>query len=240
MNSLYKTVVLKFSGEALQDDVASLIISKEKLGGIIKVISEIYLSGVNVGVVVGAGNIFRGRIAQENGLSSESGDYMGMTGTIINMIAISDLLTKNNIPNKLLSALALDDVATKYSKEAANVAINEHKVCLFAAGVGKPNFTTDTCAASRAIDINADAILMGKFGVKGIYDSDPRKNKDAKFLENLTYDEVLSRDLKVMDRTAIQLLQKHNIITKVFSMDDLSNFIRVIQGENIGSTIKEK
>lgn len=239
MKPIYKSVILKLSGEALFDSNTNNILCAEKLNKIIDVIEEIYKSGVKIGVVVGAGNIFRGRIANDIGVSTSDGDYMGMAGTIINLKAISSLLSKRNIPNILFSALALEDVAIKYDSELSNKALSENKICLFAGGIGKPNYTTDTCAASRAIENNCDCILMGKYGVDGVYSKDPRKFNDAKFLKTLNYREVIDLDLKVMDITAIKLLLGHNITTKVFSMDDMNNFIRVIEGKDVGTTIKE-
>lgn len=239
MEFKFKKIILKLSGEAIGDDKANSILSKKKLEDIVSLIETFYKNGVKVGVVIGAGNIFRGRIALDNGLDVESGDYMGMVGTVINLKAIESLLNKRNIPNVLYSALEIENVAKKYDPLLAKKEIDS-KVVLLGGGIGKPGFTTDTCAAFRAIELDMDAILFGKYGVIGVYDKDPRTNSDAKFLKDLTYDEVLRLDLKVMDSSAIKLLLGHNIITRVFSMDDLNNFILAAKGEDIGTTIKEK
>lgn len=238
MEPKYKKVILKLSGEAIADSSNS-ILNPKKLSDIVSLIETLFKCGVKVGVVIGAGNIFRGRIAVDNGIDTESGDYMGMIGTVINLKAISSLLNQRNIPNVLYSALNVENVTKHYDVEIAKKEY-ENSVVLLAGGIGKPNFTTDTCAALRAVELDAELILAGKYGVKGVYDKDPRLYKDAKFLEKLTYQEVLDMDLKVMDKTAISLLLHSNVITKVFSMDDMNNFILAIEDKDIGTIIKEK
>lgn len=238
MEPKYKKVILKLSGEAIADSSNS-ILNPKKLSDIVTLIETLFKCGVKVGVVIGAGNIFRGRIAVDNGIDTESGDYMGMIGTVINLKAISSLLNQRNIPNVLYSALNVENVTKHYDVEIAKKEY-ENSVVLLAGGIGKPNFTTDTCAALRAVELDAELILAGKYGVKGVYDKDPRLYKDAKFLEKLTYQEVLDMDLKVMDKTAISLLLHSNVITKVFSMDDMNNFILAIEDKDIGTIIKEK
>ena len=238
MEPKYKKVILKLSGEAIADSSNS-ILNPKKLSDIVSLIETLFKCGVKVGVVIGAGNIFRGRIAVDNGIDTESGDYMGMIGTVINLKAISSLLNQRNIPNVLYSALNVENVTKHYDVEMAKKEY-ENSVVLLAGGIGKPNFTTDTCAALRAVELDAELILAGKYGVKGVYDKDPRLYKDAKFLKKLTSQEVLDMDLKVMDKTAISLLLHSNVITKVFSMDDMNNFILAIEDKDIGTIIKEK
>ena len=238
MEPKYKKVILKLSGEAIADSSNS-ILNPKKLSDIVSLIETLFKCGVKVGVVIGAGNIFRGRIAVDNGIDTESGDYMGMIGTVINLKAISSLLNQRNIPNVIYSALNVENVTKHYDVEKAKKEY-ENSVVLLAGGIGKPNFTTDTCAALRAVELDAELILAGKYGVKGVYDKDPRLYKDAKFLKKLTYQEVLDMDLKVMDKTAISLLLHSNVITKVFSMDDMNNFILAIEDKDIGTIIKEK
>ena len=233
MEPKYKKVILKLSGEAIADSSNS-ILNPKKLSDIVSLIETLFKCGVKVGVVIGAGNIFRGRIAVDNGIDTESGDYMGMIGTVINLKAISSLLNQRNIPNVLYSALNVENVTKHYDVEKAKKEY-ENSVVLLAGGIGKPNFTTDTCAALRAVELDAELILAGKYGVKGVYDKDPRLYKDAKFLKKLTYQEVLDMDLK-----AISLLLHSNVITKVFSMDDMNNFILAIEDKDIGTIIKEK
>ena len=238
MEPKYKKVILKLSGEAIADSSNS-ILNPKKLSDIVSLIETLFKCGVKVGVVIGAGNIFRGRIAVDNGIDTESGDYMGMIGTVINLKAISSLWNQRNIPNVLYSALNVENVTKHYDVKIAKKEY-ENSVVLLAGGIGKPNFTTDTCAALRAVELDAELILAGKYGVKGVYDKDPRLYKDAKFLKKLTYQEVLDMDLKVMDKTAISLLLHSNVITKVFSMDDMNNFILAIEDKDIGTIIKEK
>lgn len=234
-----KTVILKLSGESLGDSKDGTILNSNKLKDIVFIVKSLKERNINVGIVTGAGNIFRGRIAEKIGINQETGDYMGMIGTVINCSAIADLLNKDGIKSIVLSSLEVEDVAKKYNKELANKYLNEGYVVLFAAGIGKPNFTTDTCAAQRAIDIKADMILAGKNGVDGVYTDDPNINKNAKFIKNISYSEIINKELKIMDLTATRLLVNTKIVTRIFSMDDCNNFLRVIDGENLGTTIKE-
>ena len=232
---MYKSVILKLSGEALQDEKNGLILSGEKLKEIGLLIKRLVNEGVNVGVVTGAGNIFRGRIASDAGIDTEDGDYMGMTGTIINCKAISSVLNKLGVKNKLFSALELEDVATKYNPKEALDLMNSGFVCLFAGGIGKPNFTTDTCAARRAIEVNADAILAGKNGVDGVYTADPNKDKSAKFIKETSYQQVLDMDLKVMDRSACDLCQQNNIPIVVFDFQTKGGIFNILNSKKIGT-----
>lgn len=236
---MYKKVILKLSGEALQDESTHLILDAKKLDAIGLLIKKFVDKGISVGIVTGAGNIFRGRIASDAGIKVEDGDYMGMTGTIINCKAISSILDKLGIKNVLFSALELENVARKYEPSAVNDFMNKGYVCLFAGGIGKPGYTTDTTAATRAIEVNADAILFGKNGTDGVYTSDPNKDKDAKFIKTITYSKVIEMGLKVMDTSAAILLKDTTITTRVFSMDDIENFYNVAIGSDIGTTIEE-
>lgn len=233
-------VIIKLSGEALLDTSSNKILSKEKLEGIASLTKKLLENNVNVGIVCGAGNIFRGRIAEENGIPFEDGDYLGMVGTVINLKAISSILTKFNIKNKLYSALEVEDVAPKYNIEEAKKYLEEGYVLLFAGGVGKVRHTTDTCAALRALEMDAKLILMGKHGVDGVYSDDPNKNVNAKFIKNLTYTEAINSSLKVMDKPALELLKNSEVITRIFSGDDEENYLKVINGLDIGSTIKRE
>jgi len=233
-----KRIILKLSGEAIGE--SGSILNKEKLYQIVGILKQLNSGNAKVGVVIGAGNIFRGRISSSIGVDTISGDYMGMVGTVINLKALSSLLTQNNIKNILFSSLFVEDVAVKYDKDIAKKYFEEGYVVLLAGGIGKPNYTTDTCAALRAIELDCNLILSGKYGVDGVYDCDPNTNKNAKFLKNLTYKEALDRDLKVMDKSALDLLKDTNVITRVFSMEDMSNFIKVIYNNDIGSTISKE
>ena len=236
----YTRVILKLSGEALLDNASHLIFSKDKLDNIVTLLKTLNRNGVKVGVIVGAGNIFRGRIASEVGLKEEDGDYLGMVGTVINCKCIADLLAKNDVPNELFSALAIEKVAKGYNVSEARKAYDEGKVVLFAGGIGEVKHTTDTAASTRALEMNAELILAAKNGVDGVYDKDPNKYPDAKFLQKLTYKEVLDSNLKVMDKEAAELLLNKDIVTRVFSMDNFDNFYKVISGDDsVGSIISK-
>ena len=240
MKKPYKTVILKLSGEALHDSNSNSILDAKKLNDIGKLVQDLISLNVRVGIVTGAGNIFRGRIAHEAGIKVVDGDYMGMVGTVINCKAISSILDKLGIKNVLYSALAVEDVAIKFDEKDAINKLNDGYVLIFAGGLGWPGITTDSTAAKRAIQINADAILAGKNGVDGVYDKDPNKFNDAKFLKSLTYQQVLDMDLKVMDIGAIEILKQSEVETRVFSMEDINNFIKVVQGEELGTTITKE
>ncbi|MDY4159851.1 MAG: UMP kinase [Candidatus Onthovivens sp.] len=240
MKKPYKTVILKLSGEALHDSNSNSILDAKKLNDIGKLVQDLISLNVRVGIVTGAGNIFRGRIAHEAGIKVVDGDYMGMVGTVINCKAISSILDKLGIKNVLYSALAVEDVAIKFDEKDAINKLNDGYVLIFAGGLGRPGITTDSTAAKRAIQINADAILAGKNGVDGVYNKDPNKYNDAKFLKSLTYQEVLDMDLKVMDIGAIEILKQSEVETRVFSMEDINNFIKVVQGEELGTTITKE
>ena len=240
MKKPYKTVILKLSGEALHDSNSNSILDAKKLNDIGKLVQDLISLNVRVGIVTGAGNIFRGRIAHEAGIKVVDGDYMAVVGTVINCKAISNILDKLGIKNVLYSALAVEDVAIKFDEKDAINKLNDGYVLLFAGGLGRPGITTDSTAAKRAIQINADAILAGKNGVDGVYDKDPNKFNDAKFLKSLTYQEVLDMDLKVMDIGAIEILKQSEVETRVFSMEDINNFIKVVQGEELGTTITKE
>ncbi|MFA6756063.1 MAG: UMP kinase [Bacilli bacterium] len=239
MKLKYKRVILKISGESLADKNDLSIIDKGRLDGIADAVKYLHDEGVEIGIVIGAGNIFRGRLAQKIGIDQTNGDYMGMLGTIINCMALSSVLEKIGVENRVISALEIRAVSEPYRFKKARAHLSQKKVVLFAAGTGNPYFTTDTCASLRALEMEADAILMGKNGVDGVYDSDPKKNKNAKFIENLTYNEIIEKHLDVMDQTAITMLKGHGIEVRVFSMEDPKNFLRVVHGEKIGTTIKE-
>ena len=236
----YKRIILKLSGEALADKKDGTILDNEKLKNIALAVKQMHDAGVQIGIVIGAGNIFRGKIASKIGIDQTNGDYMGMLGTIINCTALSSALEKIGVTTRVMSAIDVNKIAEPYIYKRAIAHLECNKVVLFAGGTGNPYFTTDTCASLRALEINADAILMAKNGVDGVYDSDPRINKDAKFLKHLTYHDIIEKNLNVMDQTSITMLIGKHKEVKIFSMDDINNFMKVIEGENIGSTITEE
>ena len=234
----YKRIILKLSGEALANKDGT-ILNPEKLNVIAEAVKAMHEEGVEIGIVIGAGNIFRGKISSKIGVDRTNGDYMGMLGTIINCIALSSALEKIGVTTRVMSAVEVNKIAEPYIYKKAIAHLNCNKVVLFAGGTGNPYFTTDTCASLRALEINADAILMAKNNVDGVYDSDPKLNKIAKFLKTLTFKEVIDRNLAVMDQTSITMLMGQNITIRVFNMENAENFMKVIRGEDIGTTIKE-
>lgn len=237
---MYKRVLLKLSGEALKGNQTSSIVDNEKLSSLAQTIKSLHDANVQVCIVIGAGNIWRGKIAADSGLDRVPADYMGMLGTVINCVTLSSCLKNNGVDSVVTSAVpSINGVTEPYSIELADKAMNENKVVFLAGGTGKPYFTTDTAATMRAIELNCDAILMGKNGVDGVYTGDPRKNKDAKFIKVITYDEIIKNNLQIMDISAVQLIQDKNIEIRVFSMDEPKNFLKVASGEDIGTTCKK-
>lgn len=240
MKMKYKRIIIKISGEALAREDKCEVLDGKKVKAIAENIKTVHDNGVEIGIVIGAGNIFRGKLADELSIDRTDGDYMGMLGTIINCLALSSALEKLGVETRVMSAIQVNQVSEPYRYKKARSHLDRKIVVLFAGGTGNPYFTTDSCASLRALEMNCDAILMGKNGVDGVYDSDPKTHKDAKFLKELTYDDIIKNNLKVMDQTSIAMLKEHNIEVRIFSMDDPLNFLRVVSGENIGSTIKEK
>ena len=202
--------------------------------GAIKRISDL---GVKVGIVCGGGNFMRGGRTSKV-IAREVADYMGMLGTVINCIALKEMLVTIGQKAVVLSAVDVTFTET-YSPELADKYLKEKYVVLFGAGTGKPFFTTDTCATLRAIEIHADAILIAKNGVDGIYSDNPLTNKNAYMFKEITCSEIIKRDLKVMDLTAVEMLKDKDIDVRVFNMNDTSNFAKVARGEDIGTTIKK-
>ena len=233
----YKRVLLKLSGEALKEN-SDAILSAEALDNMAQMVKKIHESGVQVCIVIGAGNIWRGNLAEGVGIERAPADYMGMMGTVMNAVAMSSALKKAGVDSIVFTAVpAIPELCVPYNKEEAIKAMNEGKVVFLAGGTGKPFFTTDTAAALRALELDCKAILVGKNGVDGIYTDDPDTNPDAKFIKNITFLEIIKRKLKVMDLSAIELIKNSDIDVRVFSMADPENFLRVAEGEDIGTTV---
>jgi len=233
----YQKILLKLSGEALQGK-EELGISVDSLKAISKEIVEIHNLGVEIAIVMGGGNIFRGIAGAAIGMDRSAADYMGMLATVINSLALQDSLEGEGIVTRVQSALEIKQVAEPYIRRRAIRHLEKHRVVIFAAGTGNPFFTTDTAATLRAREIGADVILKAT-KVDGIYDKDPLKHKDAKMFKQLSYMEVLNKDLKVMDATAISLCREGKIPIIVFNMFESGNIYRIIMGEDIGSVVKE-
>lgn len=237
---MYKRILLKLSGESLRDDKHLLTIDVNHLENLTKVVKSLHDDGVEIAIVIGAGNIWRGKLADKIGIEPVPADFMGMLGTVINAVAMSSSLKKHGVDAIVYSAVPpIEGVTMAYDKDLVNKSLVEGKVVFLAGGTGKPFFTTDTAAALRAVELNCQAILMGKNGVEGIYTDDPDKNPDAEFIKSITFDEIIERKLQVMDLSAVELLKKTNIDVRVFSMADSQNFLRVVNGEDIGTTVKK-
>ena len=235
----YKRVILKLSGEAMAGD-KGYGIDPQTIQGMVHEIKEITDLGVEVAIVVGGGNIWRGHIGEEMGMERAQADYMGMLATVMNALALQDVLENNGVESRVQTALDMRQVAEQYIRRKAIRHLEKGRVVIFAAGTGNPYFSTDTNAALRAAEINADVILMAKNNVDGVYDSDPRHNKDAVMYESLSHLDVIAKGLKVMDSTASSLSMDNDIPLIVFNLNKPGNIRRVILGEEIGTTIQNK
>jgi uridylate kinase len=233
---IYKRVLLKLSGEALLGE-RSYGIDPKRISQYAKDIKTITDLGVEVAVVIGGGNIFRGVSAASNGIDRVQGDYMGMLATVINGMALQSSLEEVCVQTRLQTAIKIEAVAEPYIKRKAVRHLEKKRVVIFGGGTGNPFFTTDSAAVLRAIEINADVILKGT-RVDGVYDSDPEKNKKAKKFDIISFSDVLSKNLKVMDSTAFTLSQENNLPIIVFNMNEQGNLLKVIKGEEIGTKIK--
>ncbi len=237
---MYKRVLLKLSGEALKDENAMQILNVDCVDEMAKMMKALHDKGVQLAVVIGAGNIWRGNLAGGIGIDRAPADYMGMMGTVMNAVCMSSALKKNGVDSIVFSALPeIPELTTAYSPEAAIKAMEEGKVVFLSGGTGKPFFTTDTAATLRALETKCEAVFMGKNGVKGVYDKDPTKYADAKFFPEITYKEILEKKLQIMDLSAVELIKNQNLQIRVFSMSDPENFIRVAMGEDIGTICKK-
>lgn len=231
----YKRVLLKLSGESLMGP-KGYGIDHDVVREIAKEIKEIHALGVELAIVIGGGNIFRGVSEEAGGMDRASADYVGMLATIMNSMALQDSLEKQEVYTRVLSAIEIQKVVEPYIRRRATRHLEKKRVIILAAGTGNPFFSTDTAAALRAVEIKAEVILKAT-KVDGVYDSDPKKNKDAKRFADLSYMDVLSRNLKVMDSTSISLCMDNKIPIIVFDLFKRGNMQRVILGENIGTLI---
>lgn len=232
----YKRVVLKLSGEALAGD-ESFGINPPVVEDIARQIKKVHDAGLEVAIVVGGGNIWRGVIGSQMGMERASADYMGMLATVMNALALQDALEKMKVFTRVQTAIEMREVAELYIRRRAVRHLEKGRVVIFGAGTGNPYFSTDTTAALRAAEIEADVILMAKKGTDGIYDCDPNKNPNAKKFDTLTYLEILNRELHVMDATATSLCMDNNIPLVVFNIDNHTNIVSAALGEKIGTTV---
>ena len=233
--SICKRVVLKFSGEVLSGD-KEFGISADVIKSIASEISDAKATGVEIGLVIGGGNIFRGLNAEDSGIDRATGDQMGMLATIINSLAMQDALERANVETRVLTAIKMDEIAEPYIRRRAVRHLEKGRLTLFSAGTGSPYFTTDTAAALRAVEIGADILIKGT-KVDGIFDRDPENDDGAKLIEKLTYMDILEKNLRVMDSTAISLCMENNLPIAVYNMKKPGNLVRLLTGEKIGTTV---
>lgn len=235
MEAKYKRVIIKLSGEALAGEIGYGLESNT-LNTLAEQIAEISALGVEVACVVGGGNIWRGIAGAKRGIDRATADYMGMLATVINALALQDVLEKHDVDTRVMSAIEMREVAEPYIKRRAIRHLEKGRVVIFAAGTGNPFFSTDTTAALRAAEIEAEAILMAK-KVDGVYNCDPKTHPEAQRFETLTFLEVLNRGLKVMDSTAISLCMDNNIPIQVFNITEKGNMMKAVLGEKIGTLV---
>ncbi len=231
----YKRVLLKFSGEALMGK-ADYGIDPEVLTGLASEVIDAQKAGAQIGLVLGGGNIFRGAGLQAAGMDRVTGDHMGMLATVMNALAMQDALERLGVYARTMSALKINEVCEDYIRRKAIRHLEKGRIAIFAAGTGNPFFTTDSAAALRAIEIGADLLLKAT-KVDGIYDSDPKKNKDAKRFESLTYNEVIARDLQVMDTAAFALCRDQNVPIRIYDMMRPGALMKILRGESIGTLV---
>lgn len=233
---MYKRILLKLSGEALLGE-RQYGIDPIRISQYAQEIKKITSLGIEVAIVIGGGNIFRGVSAANNGMDRVQADYMGMLATVINGLALQSALEETEVQTRLQTAIKIEAVAEAYIKRKAVRHLEKKRVVIFGGGTGNPFFTTDSAAVLRAIEINADVILKGT-RVNGIYDSDPEKNKNAIKFDSISFDNVLNKNLKVMDSTAFTLSKENNLPIIVFNMNKEGNLFKIISGEKIGSIVK--
>jgi uridylate kinase len=236
LEAAFGRVLLKLSGEALMGQL-EYGADVERVAAIATEVKRISDRGVEVAVVVGGGNIYRGMSGAAAGMDRATGDYMGMLATVLNALAFQDALEKQGAVTRVMSAIQISEVAEPYIRRKAMRHLEKGRVVIFAAGTGNPFFTTDTAAALRALEIHAEAILMAKNGVEGVYSADPRIDPDAKFIETITHREAIEQQLQVMDVTALSLCMDNDLPIHVFNMDDEGNIDRIVCGERVGTVV---
>lgn len=233
----YQRIVLKLSGEALAGE-KGFGINPPVIEEIVKQIKEVYDLGIEIAIVVGGGNIWRGAIGAEMGMERAQADYMGMLATVMNALALQDALENIDVPTRVQTSIEMRQIAEPYIRRRAERHLEKKRVVIFAGGTGNPYFSTDTTAALRAAEINADVILMAKNDVDGVYSADPKVDANAVKYEELTHLDIIAKGLHVMDSTASSLSMDNNIPLVVFNLNEPGNIKRVCLGENIGTTVK--
>ena len=233
----YNRILLKLSGEALLGK-NSYGIDNDRLFVYAEEIKQIHKQGVEIAIVIGGGNIFRGLTGSKDGIDRVQADYMGMLATVINGLALQNALERMDIPTRLQSAIKMESIAEPFIKRKATRHLEKGRVVIFASGTGNPYFTTDSAAVLRAIEINADVILKGT-RVDGIYNEDPEKNKEAVKFDNISFEETIKKGLKIMDTTAFTLSKENELPIIVFDMNTKGNLTRVIMGEKVGTKVSK-
>ncbi|HGD0474020.1 TPA: UMP kinase [Streptococcus agalactiae] len=239
MEPKYKRILIKLSGEALAGD-KGVGIDIPTVQSIAKEIAEVHNSGVQIALVIGGGNLWRGEPAAEAGMDRVQADYTGMLGTVMNALVMADSLQQYGVDTRVQTAIPMQTVAEPYVRGRALRHLEKNRIVVFGAGIGSPYFSTDTTAALRAAEIEAEAILMAKNGVDGVYNADPKKDANAVKFDELTHVEVIKRGLKIMDATASTISMDNDIDLVVFNMNETGNIKRVVLGEQIGTTVSNK
>ncbi|MFM8937458.1 MAG: UMP kinase [Actinomycetota bacterium] len=232
----YKRVLLKLSGEVFGGE-KGLGVDPDVVNDVAKQIADVVRSGVEVAIVVGGGNYFRGAELQQRGMDRARADYMGMLGTVMNCLALQDFLEKEGIDTRVQTAITMGQVAEPYIPRRSIRHLEKGRVVIFGAGAGMPFFTTDTVAAQRALEIGVDALLLAKSGVDGVYSADPRKNKSATKFDYISYNDVLSKSLAVADAAAFSLCRENKLPIVVFNLLEKGNIARAVRGEKIGTLV---
>ena len=238
-DAAYRRVLVKVSGEALMGE-AVYGIDPGTVTGIARQIKDAHALGAEIAIVVGGGNIWRGATASETGMDRATADYAGMLATVINALALQDAIEAQGVPVRTQTAIPIQQVAEPYIRRRAIRHLEKHRVVIFAAGTGNPFMTTDTAAALRAVEIDAEVLLMTKNRVDGVYDADPRKHADARRFDQLSYMDAISRRLEVMDSTALSLCMENNVPIVVFDVASADGIVRAVRGEHIGTRVAQE
>jgi uridylate kinase len=234
---VFERILLKLSGEALMGSL-DYGTDPATVQAIARQIKRVHDRGVEIAIVLGAGNIYRGLAGAAKGMDRATADYMGMLAIVLNALTLQDALETLGVHTRVQSAITISEVAEPYIRRRAMRHLEKGRIVIFAAGTGNPFFTTDTAAALRALEIHAEAILMAKNGVEGVYTDDPKTNPDAEFIPEITHHEALTRNLKVMDSTALSLCMDNKLPIYVFNMNDESNIDRIVSGERVGTLVR--
>ncbi|HEY6779030.1 MAG TPA: UMP kinase [Thermoleophilaceae bacterium] len=237
MNPAFERILLKLSGEALLGDLPYGA-DPERIAAIAQQVKTVADRGVEIAIVVGGGNIYRGLKGAAAGMDRATGDYMGMLATVLNALALQDALEKTGAVTRVQSAITISEVAEPYIRRRAMRHLEKGRIVIFAAGTGNPFFTTDTAAALRALEIHAEAILMGKHGVEGVYSADPRLDAGAEFIAEISHQEAIEQRLQVMDSTALSLCMDNGLPLYVFNIDDERNIDRIVCGGRVGTVVR--